>query len=83
MLAGLIRDAGVGRIAWLPDLLTAEEAADEAPDPVDPEALRVLERSREHWHNHWSGLESCFVSTGGHETQAKLLRTSALAPQTA
>ena len=78
-IAGLIRDADAGRIASLLDLIAAEEAADEAPDPSDPEALRALERSRERWRNRWTGLEHWFVSSGGHESQAKLLRTRALA----
>jgi uncharacterized protein (TIGR02677 family) len=78
-IAGLIRDADAERIASLLDRVAAEEAADEAPDPDDPEALRALERSRGRWRNRWTGLESWFVSGGGHESQAKLLRTRALA----
>lgn len=78
-IAGLIRDADPGRIASLLDLVAAEEAADEAPDPDDPEALRALQRAAARWHNRWAGLVSWFVSSGGHESQAKLLRTRALA----
>ncbi|TVR89009.1 MAG: TIGR02677 family protein [Trueperaceae bacterium] len=78
-IAGLIRDADVDRMASLLDLVAAEEAADEAPDPDDPEARRALERARERWRNRWRGLEGWFVSSGAHESQAKLLRTRALA----
>ncbi len=78
-IAGLLRDADVGRIASLLDRIAADEAADEAPDPADPAAQRALERSRERWHNRWTGLVSWFVSSGGHDSQAKLLRTRALA----
>ena len=78
-IAGLIRDADVDRIASLLDRVAADEAADEAPDPNDPEALRALERARERWRNRWAGLESWFVSSGGFDSQAKLLRTRALA----
>lgn len=78
-IAGLIRDADADRIASLLDRIAADEAADEAPDPDDPEALRALERARARWRNRWTGLVSWFVSSGGHESQAKLLRTRALA----
>jgi uncharacterized protein (TIGR02677 family) len=78
-IAGLIRDADAGRIASLLDRIAAEEAADEAPDPDDPAALRAREGARERWHNRWTGLESWFLSSGGRDSQAKLLRTRALA----
>ncbi|MFU8889789.1 MAG: TIGR02677 family protein [Trueperaceae bacterium] len=78
-IAGLIRDADVGRIASLLERIAADEAADEAPDPDDPAALRALERSRDRWRNRWTGLVSWFVSSGGRDSQAKLLRTRALA----
>ncbi len=78
-IAGLIRDADADRIASLLDRIARDEAADEAPDPGDPEAMRALERARDRWRNRWAGLESWFVSGGGHESQAKLLRTRALA----
>lgn len=78
-IAGLLRDADGGRITSLLERIAVDEAADEAPDPNDPAAQRALERSRERWHNRWTGLESWFVSSGGHDSQAKLLRTRALA----
>jgi uncharacterized protein (TIGR02677 family) len=78
-IAGLLRDADGGRIASLLERIAVDEAADEAPDPDDPTAQRALERSRERWHNRWTGLKSWFVSSGGHDSQAKLLRSRALA----
>lgn len=78
-IAALLRDVDADRIAPLLDRIAADEAADEAPDPDDPEAQRATRRSRERWHNRWTGLVSWFLSSGGHESQAKLLRTRALA----
>jgi uncharacterized protein (TIGR02677 family) len=78
-IASLIRDADPVRIDALLDLIARDEAADEAPDPSDPEAQRARERARDRWRNRWAGLASWFVSSGGHESQAKLLRTRALA----
>ena len=46
-IAGLLRDADGGRIASLLDRIATDEAADEAPDPDDPDALRARDRARE------------------------------------
>ncbi|PSL06859.1 uncharacterized protein (TIGR02677 family) [Haloactinopolyspora alba] len=78
-IASLIRDAEGERIDHLLGLVASEEAADEAPDPDDPDAAVARKQAHERWRNRWFGLRSWFVSTEGRDSQAKLLRTRALA----
>ncbi len=79
IIAGLLHEADEERVDELLRLVAADEAADEAPDPDEPEAALAHERALARWRNRWRGLERWFVSTGGHESQAKRLRTRALA----
>src|SRR5690625_3364428 len=78
-IAGLIRDADDARIDELLGRMATEEAADEAPGPDDPDADLARKYAHERWRNRWSGLTGWFVSADGRDSQAKLLRTTALA----
>lgn len=78
-IAGVIRDIDADRIDDLLGLVAVQEAADEAPDPDDPEAELARKNAHERWRNRWAGLLAWFVSTDGRDSQAKLLRTRALA----
>nr|WP_281353410.1 TIGR02677 family protein [Phytoactinopolyspora mesophila] len=78
-IAGLIKDIDGERIDHLLGMVASEEAADEAPDPDDPQAELARKNAHERWRNRWYGLTSWFVSADSRDSQAKLLRTRALA----
>ncbi|MDJ0322372.1 TIGR02677 family protein [Cryobacterium sp. PH31-AA6] len=59
--------------------LAGRDASAEAPDPDDPESLAEAARHYAAWTNRWEGLRSWFLSSGGRDSQAKLLRMAALA----
>ncbi|GAA1205528.1 TIGR02677 family protein [Rhodoglobus aureus] len=59
--------------------LAERDAASAAPDPNDPGALREQERVYELWTARWAGLRGWFLTANGRDSQAKLLRMSALA----
>jgi uncharacterized protein (TIGR02677 family) len=59
--------------------LAERDAASVAPDPADTAVLVERDRLYARWTNRWEGLRGWFVATGGRDSQAKLLRLSALA----
>lgn len=59
--------------------LASRDAASAAPDPDDQEGIEERERMYSMWTNRWDGLRSWFLATDSRDSQAKLLRMSALA----
>jgi uncharacterized protein (TIGR02677 family) len=78
-IATLLVDADDERVQRALHALAARDGAAEAPDPDDPEALAETARHLSGWTNRWAGLRSWFLSENGRDSQAKLLRMSALA----
>lgn len=78
-IAALLIDADADRVDAALWQLSSRDAASVAPDPDDADA--VAERNRLHavWANRWAGLRAWFLATEGRDSQAKLLRLSALA----
>ncbi|WP_344258866.1 TIGR02677 family protein [Streptomyces sodiiphilus] len=53
-------------------------AGREASDAAPEQSADAVGEAEEHWRERWAGLRSWFLSTPGHDAQAKLLRGAAL-----
>ncbi|MEO6310045.1 MAG: TIGR02677 family protein [Leifsonia sp.] len=78
-IASLLLQADADRVDHALWQLAERDAASVAPDADDVNALTESERLHEMWANRWSGLCGWFLTTNGRDSQAKLLRLSALA----
>ncbi len=75
-IAALLTGLGTGReepIGPLLRLAAEREAADAAPD----QAAAAADAAESRWLGRWQGLRGWFLSTPGHGSQAKLLRSAA------
>lgn len=78
-IATLLTEVDPARLDPALHRLAEREAASAAPDPDDPEALRERHRVYTFWSERWAGLRGWFLTVDGRDSQAKLLRMSALA----
>ncbi|GAA3888048.1 hypothetical protein GCM10022381_32460 [Leifsonia kafniensis] len=78
-IATLLLSADADRIDRAFLAIAERDAAEAAPDPDDPEARVERDRLHSLWQNRWAGLCGWFLSASGRDSQAKLLRLSALA----
>lgn len=78
-IATLLTDIDQDRLAAALLSLADRDAASAAPDPDDPAALGEQSRVYEMWSTRWAGLRGWFLTIDGRDSQAKLLRMSALA----
>ena len=80
-IAGLVERLDGGAVDALLELAAHREAADTAPGATDEDDPREAEfrRLAALWRERWAGFRGWFVSTPGHPSQAKLLRSQARA----
>lgn len=78
-IAMLLTDVDPARLDAAVRSLAERDAASAAPDPDDPEALGERNRVYALWSARWAGLRGWFLMVKGRDSQAKLLRMSALA----
>lgn len=78
-IATLLTDVDPDRLDAALGSLADRDAASAAPDPDDPAAVGERQRVYELWSARWDGLRGWFLTVGTRDSQAKLLRMSALA----
>lgn len=78
-IAGLLLSANDDRVAIALRALADRDAASGPPDPDDPQNSGESDRLFAQWQNRWSGLRAWFIATDSGDSQAKMLRLSALA----
>lgn len=78
-IATLLTGIGQGRLDAALRSLAERDAASAAPDPDDPAAAHEYERVHTMWSTRWAGLRGWFLTVDERDSQAKLLRMSALA----
>lgn len=78
-IASLLLGADEDRVDAALWQLAQRDAAAVAPDPDDLAAAGERDHLHALWANRWAGLRAWFLTTGGRDSQAKLLRLSALA----
>ncbi|MHB1330350.1 MAG: TIGR02677 family protein, partial [Gemmatimonadales bacterium] len=78
-IATLLADVDPDRLDAVLGSLAERDAASAAPDPDDPAAAEERQRVYELWSQRWDGLRGWFLTIGTRDSQAKLLRMSALA----
>jgi uncharacterized protein (TIGR02677 family) len=78
-IANLLMDIDPARLDAALESLAERDAASAAPDPGDPGAQGEKDRVYALWTTRWAGLRGWFLTVDGRDSQAKLLRMSALA----